>query len=208
MLKDLINYFRELHKSYETRAKAMLGASNTINNTGMPIDFLTAGGIGEAAEIMRDFYKLSLSEGNKARDLEVEVIEQLTGLRSDLSQKIKEIKSLSGDFKNSVHKEQDGTRKAVSAFQHALGVVDRDADAAAAKGDPFLMKLGVERQLERQIEEENYLHRVGLLVDFNVLFVLTVPGLFESGSFWSRIGIYRRRGDSEGLQCPCRHPQA
>lgn len=126
----------------------------------MPSDFLGSGGIGDAAEILRGYHKQAVVEAGKARDLENEVIMQLTGLRSDLSQKIKEIKSLSGDFKNAVHKEQDGTRKAVNAFQEALGLVDQDASAAAGKGDPFLMKLGVERQLDRQIEEENYLHRV------------------------------------------------
>jgi hypothetical protein len=92
--------------------------------------------------------------------MENEVIMQLTGLRSDLQQKIKEIKSLSGDFKNSVDKEIEGSRKAVRHLQEALGVVDTDPAAAAGKGDPFIVKLGVDRQIERQIEEENYLHRV------------------------------------------------
>lgn len=92
--------------------------------------------------------------------MENEVIIQLTGLRSDLQQKIKEIKSLSGDFKNSVDREIEGSRKAVRHLQEALGVVDTDPAATAGKGDPFIVKLGVDRQIERQIEEENYLHRV------------------------------------------------
>ena len=92
--------------------------------------------------------------------MENEVIIQLTGLRSDLQQKIKEIKSLSGDFKNSVDKELEGSRKAVRHLQEALGLVDTDPAATAGKGDPFIVKLGVDRQIERQIEEENYLHRV------------------------------------------------
>ena len=85
---------------------------------------------------------------------------QLTGLRSDLQQKIKEIKSLSGDFKNSVDREQEGTKKAVRALQEAVGAVDHDAGAVSGKGDPFLIKTSVDRQVEKQIEEENYLHRV------------------------------------------------
>lgn len=80
---------------------------------------------------------------------------QLTGLRSDLGQKIKEIKGLSGDFKNNVDKETEGTRRAVRELQEALGSPSTDA-----KSDPFLVRLGVDRQLGRQIEEENYLHRV------------------------------------------------
>lgn len=118
------------------------------------------GGLADAVGILRDFHRLSITEANKSKELENEVILQLTGLRSDLQQKIKEIKSLSGDFKNSVAKEQDGTRKAIRALQESLGSVDHDAASTAGKGDPFLVKMGVDRQLERQIEEENYLHRV------------------------------------------------
>ena len=118
------------------------------------------GGLGDATHILRDFHKQALAEANKSRDVENEIILQLTGLRSDLQQKIKEIKGLSGDFKNSVDKEQNNTRLAVAHYQEALGLVDRDASATSGKGDPFIVKLGVDRQVGRQIEEENYLHRV------------------------------------------------
>lgn len=160
MLKDLINYFRELQKSYEVRSKTLLSTSNVINNTSIPSNFLTTGGLADAAIILRDLQSQAHNESNKSKELENEVIMQLTGLRSDLQQKIKEIKSLSGDFKNTVQKEQDGTRKAVKALQEALGSVDHDAASTSGRGDPFLVKMGVDRQLERQIEEENYLHRV------------------------------------------------
>jgi len=126
----------------------------------MPSNFLSTGGLADATHILRDFHKLSINEATKSKEIENEVILQLTGLRSDLQQKIKEIKSLSGDFKNSVGKEQEGTRKALRALQEALGHVDQDAAATSGKGDPYLVKLGVDRQLEKQIEEENYLHRV------------------------------------------------
>lgn len=160
MLKDLINYFRDIHKTYETRSKSLMSTSSVVNNITMPPNFLSSGGIGEAAYILRDFHKQALNEANKARDLENEVITQLTGLRSDLQQKIKEIKSLSGDFKNSVDKEQEATKRAVRSLQESLGMVDSDAASTSGKGDPFLVKTGVDKQVERQIDEENYLHRV------------------------------------------------
>ena len=131
-----------------------------IQNTTIPSAFVTSGGLGDAIHILRDFHKHALAEGNKARDIENEVIMQLTGLRSDLQQKIKEIKGLSGDFKSSVDKEQEGTKRAVRALQESLGMVDHDAAATSGKGDPFIVKMGVDRQVEKQIEEENYLHRV------------------------------------------------
>ncbi|KAI9834262.1 MAG: hypothetical protein M1819_003100 [Sarea resinae] len=162
VLKDLITYFRELQTSHEHRAKDLLKVSNVINNTNTPPTFLTEGGINDATHILRDFHKKALAERTKAKEIENDIIVQLSGLRSDLNQKIKEIKGLSGDFKNSVEKEMEGTRKAVNTLQEALGVIDTDPGAASGKGDPFVVKLGVDRQIEKQIDEENYLHRAFL----------------------------------------------
>lgn len=161
VLKDLITYFRDVQKSYDGRAKSLQSASNAINNAAMPPGFLVTGGLGDAINILKDYNRQSLIEGNKAKEIETEIISQLMGLRSDLQQKIKEIKSLSGDFKSSVDKEQEVTKRAVRAFQEALGSVDHDVAASSGKGDPFIVKMGVDRQVEKQIEEENYLHRVG-----------------------------------------------
>ncbi|OJD19724.1 hypothetical protein AJ78_00347 [Emergomyces pasteurianus Ep9510] len=162
VLKDLIMVFREIQKSYEIKSKALLSASNTMNNVVFPPTFLATGGISDATKILKEYHRQALAESAKARDVELEVIKQLTGLRSDLQQKIKEIKSLSGDFKNSVDKELEGTRKAVRHLQEALGLVDTDPAATSGKGDPFLVKCAVHRQLEKQIDEENYLHRAFL----------------------------------------------
>ena len=160
LLKDLITYFREIQSSYETRAKSLVKVSNVLNNTNTPSVFMSGGGLDDALQTLRGFHKQSASEANKAKDIENDVINQLSGLRNDLGQKIKEIKSLSGDFKNSVDKEKDVTRKTVGALQDALQTSEVDPSAAAGKNDPFIVKLAVDRQVEKQIEEENYLHRV------------------------------------------------
>ena len=131
-----------------------------INNINAPPGLLPQGGVSDATHILRNFHKQSIHEGNKAKTIEEEVVVQLTGLRSDLQQKIKEIKSLSGDFKNGVDKETEGTRRAVRELQESLEISERES--TSGKGDPFIVKLAVERQLERQIEEENYLHRVSV----------------------------------------------
>ncbi|KAL8713948.1 MAG: hypothetical protein Q9220_002094 [cf. Caloplaca sp. 1 TL-2023] len=162
VLKDLITYFRDVQKSYESRSKTLYTLSNVINNTSMPPAFLTEGGIGDAIHVLRDYHKQAIAEGNKAKTVEEDVVSQLTGLRSDLQQKIKEIKSLSGDFKNNVDKETEGTRRAVRDLQEALGIAETDPNTSHGKDDPYIVKLGVDRQLERQIEEENYLHRAFL----------------------------------------------
>ncbi|KAL2829015.1 hypothetical protein BDW59DRAFT_40968 [Aspergillus cavernicola] len=162
VLKDLIVFFKELQKSYEARAKLYLSTTNIVNSTSLPPTFLGSGGLGDATEILRDFHRQAHFESIKAAEVENEVISQLVGLRNDLQKKAKEIKALSGDFRNSVDKEVDATRKTVRHLHEALGLVDTDPSATAGKGDPFIVRLGVERQIEKQIEEENYLHRAYL----------------------------------------------
>ncbi|RMD42633.1 hypothetical protein DV735_g2465, partial [Chaetothyriales sp. CBS 134920] len=161
VLKDLINYFRSLQKATESQLKSQQPPANLISVTSVPPQFLAQGGLGDAVNALQIYHKQALLEASKAREVENEVVLQLTGLRSDLQQKIKEIKSLSGDFKNSVEREQESTKKVHRALQESLGLVDSES-AFAGKSDPFLIKLGVDRQIERQIEEENYLHRAYL----------------------------------------------
>ncbi|KAL4937018.1 hypothetical protein BDV06DRAFT_227353 [Aspergillus oleicola] len=162
VIKDLIVFFKELQKQHEARAKLYVSSTNIMNNTSIPTTFLKSGGLGDATEILTDFHRQAHYEMNKAAEVESEVINQLVGLRNDLQKKTKEIKALSGDFKNSVDKEVDSTRKSVRHLHEALGLVDTDPSATSGKGDPFIVRLGVEKQVEKQIEEENYLHHAYL----------------------------------------------
>lgn len=159
-MKDLITYFREIQTHYDHRAKNLLKISNVINNIAAPPVFLASGGVDDALQILRDYHRSAITEANKSKDIENDVILALVGLRSDLSLKIKEIKSLSGDFKNSVEKEMDSTRKAVNSLQDGLGKSDVDPSQMTGRQDPYLLKLAVDRQVEKQIDEENYLHQV------------------------------------------------
>lgn len=160
VLKDLIFFFKELQKSYESRSKLLLSASNVMSNTAAPPSFIKSGGISDATEILRDFHSQGYLEANKAAEVESEVVNQLIGLRNDLQKKTKEIKNLSGDFRNTVDKEVEGTRKTIRNLHESLGLIDTDPSATSGRGDPFIVRLSVDKQIEKQLEEENYLHRV------------------------------------------------
>lgn len=155
-----------------------------MNNTSTPPSFLESGGLADANEIIRDFHRQGYLEANKAAEVESEVINQLVGLRADLQKKTKEIKGLHGDFKNSVDKEVENTRKTIRHLHEALGLVDTDPGATSGKSDPFILRLGVDKQVEKQLEEENYLHRVRLFPHLCIL-KLTVSGILELGKLWS-----------------------
>jgi len=87
-------------------------------------------------QVLRASHKSSIAEANKSKDIENDVILALVGLRSDLNQKIKEIKNLSGDFKNSVDKEIENTRKAVNDLQDGLGQSDIDPAQMTGRKTP------------------------------------------------------------------------
>lgn len=156
-------YFKEIQTTFDQKSKSLVKLANVLNNVHMPPGFLPSGGLDDAVQILRTYNAQAILEANKAREIEEDVILALTGLRSDLQLKIKEIKSLSGDFKNSVEKEMDATRKAVRSLQETLGKSELDSAMTTGKEDPYLLRLAVDRQVERQLDEENYLHQVSVL---------------------------------------------
>ncbi|KAK5995770.1 Phosphatidylinositol 4,5-bisphosphate-binding protein SLM1 [Cladobotryum mycophilum] len=162
VLKDLIAYYREIQSHYEQRAKSLVKLANIANNISTPPTFLKTAGIDDALQFIRSYNKTATMEANKAKEIEEDVILALTGLRSDLQQKIKEIKHLSGDFKNAVDKEMDNTAKAVRTLSDILEKNETDASLTTGKQDPYLLRLAVDRQIERQLDEENYLHQAYL----------------------------------------------
>lgn len=160
VLKDFINYFREAQSSYESRAKGVTKITQTLNTNIQPSDFVKSGGILDTNAVLLDFQKELYVNNENAAKILSEIISTLNSLRTDLSFKIKEIKALSPDFKNNVEKEKENTRREILKLTEALTGLDSNPQSAAGKTDPYLVKVGLQRQLKRQIDEENYLHKV------------------------------------------------
>ncbi|GAB7352181.1 hypothetical protein MBLNU459_g2660t3 [Dothideomycetes sp. NU459] len=192
LLKTLITYFREVQSSYDHRSKAIMKVSNVLSNMSHPSVFITDGGLADASRVLSDYHKHSLTEANKSKDIEADVIAALSGLRSDLSQKIKEIKSLSGDFKNSVDKEKETTKRAIAGYADALQHANH---GEAGKTDPFLAKLGVDRAVERQVDEENYLHRAYLNLESSGRELESIVVGEIQKAYNALAGILKREGD-------------
>ncbi|TRX87915.1 hypothetical protein FHL15_011204 [Xylaria flabelliformis] len=196
ILKDLIAYFREIQSHYEHRSKSLVKLANVCNNISTPPGFLASEGLGEALQILGNYHKAAIVEANKAKEIEGDVILSLTGLRNDLNQKMKEIKSLSGDFKNSVEKEIDGTRKAVKALQDVLGHNELDPSMTTGKQDPYLLRLAVDRQVERQLDEENYLHQAYLNLEASGRELESIVVGEIQKSYNAYAGILKREADA------------
>ncbi|KAK6360742.1 hypothetical protein TWF730_006867 [Orbilia blumenaviensis] len=162
ILKDYIAYFKDVQVAYETQAKTTTRLFHTLNSAIEPEMFLRSGGILETNVVLKEHHKSAMLASDQARQIQVQIISSLSGLRNDLTGKIKEIKGLSGDFKNTLDKEREGTRRAVTQLADALLAVDSNPSLASGKNDPYIVKLSVDKQLRRQLAEENYLHRAYL----------------------------------------------
>ncbi|KAI2634488.1 hypothetical protein GGS21DRAFT_105075 [Xylaria nigripes] len=196
VLKDLITYFREIQNYYDHRSKSLVKLANVCNNICTPASFLPSGGLDDALQIFRAYHKTALVESNKAREIKEDVILALTGLRSDLNQKIKEIKNLSGDFKNSVEKEMEGTKSAVKTLQKTLGESELDPSTTTGKQDPYILRLAVDRQIERQLDEENYLHQAYLNLEASGRELESIVVGEIQKSYNAYAGIIKREADA------------
>lgn len=129
-MKDFIIYFKEVQSHYEIRAKGIAKLTSTLNVAAQPPEFLGSGGILETNVILRDFHKETVAITESAAKIESEIIRILTDLRNDLAIKIKEIKGLSGDFKNNIDKEKEYVKKEITKLQEQLSELDSKGVAA------------------------------------------------------------------------------
>lgn len=119
------------------------------------------GGIFDTNTALANYHKRSLNFAESAHEAVSVVIKQLQVVRADLSTKVREIKALSGDFKNNIDKEKDLTKRAILQYLDSVSRHEgQNPQSGATKTDPYIARLAVQRQLKKHLEEENYLQRV------------------------------------------------
>ena len=122
--------------------------------------FLDSGGVQDIGIALKERAKAQyVASSDNSRKILSHIVPPLEKLRSDLHLKIKEIKGLSGDFKNSVPKEQDHTGRQLRALSESLTGASEHPGEIAPKNDPHLVKMAFERQLRHHLQEENFLHQ-------------------------------------------------
>lgn len=136
----------------ENQSQPSSSDDKAINKFFLP---LGNGSIQDVPTILNQYHGTLASVASKAsKELTNEVIPRLEELRRDLLVKIKEIKSLQSDFKNSCSKELQQTKQDMKQYMDSL----KEAKYNTPKQDPFLNKLILDKQIKKQITEENYLH--------------------------------------------------
>lgn len=200
ILKDLIAYLR-LYASVQeeilrqqARLQQAVGASATVASSQLAItrphkgkgwqDDLQAinefflpignGSIQDIPTVLTRFHQQNIENGTKTlKEIQLVVIPRLEDLRKDLVLKIKEIRKLQNDFKNTLAKDLQDSSALLSKFNHAIDIANRhellttsgelvphvhDNEADSSKRDPYLVRLKLKDQLSRQLKEERYLY--------------------------------------------------
>ena len=116
---------------------------------------LGSGSVQDLPTILNQYHEaLASNASNASRELTNDVIPRLEDLRRDLLVKIKEIKSLQSDFKNSCAKELQQTKQDMKHYIDSL----KEARYGTPKQDPYLAKIALDKQIKKQLIEENFLH--------------------------------------------------
>lgn len=117
-----------------------------------------SGSIADVPTSLKTYHKTQSSNASRtSKELLGKIVPRLDAVQTDLQSKIREIKGLAPDFKNSVSKEQSASSNHLSAYQKAMDVLDKNHRELTPKQDPYLLKDNLDKQLSRQVKEENYL---------------------------------------------------
>ncbi|CDK26155.1 unnamed protein product [Kuraishia capsulata CBS 1993] len=117
------------------------------------------GSVQDLPSVLLQFHGSSaLNAQSTSKELSQNIIPRLEDLRRDLLVKIKEIKSLQSDFKTTVGREQQLTKQDLSLFYSSVGLAKSNPSELLPKNDPYLLKQQLDRQIKKQLTEENFLH--------------------------------------------------
>ncbi|CAK9440002.1 uncharacterized protein LODBEIA_P41020 [Lodderomyces beijingensis] len=134
-----------------------------INKFFLPVD---NGSVQDVPNVLFKYHQQNVALASRTlKDINTIIIPKLEELRKDLLVKIKEIKNLQNDFKNNLGKEMNETKSCIGQYNQAIdtaGKLDNNhnfhTDGDPSKYDPYLVKIKLDRQLKRQLVEENYLY--------------------------------------------------
>ncbi|EDO18292.1 hypothetical protein Kpol_1039p42 [Vanderwaltozyma polyspora DSM 70294] len=173
VIKSLITYLSEIASIQDEIVRQQLRLTHSIQfpffsieNTYQPTGSedkmnqsfflpLGNGSVQDLPTILSQYHGTLASNASKAsKELSTEIIPRLEDLRRDLLVKIKEIKFLQSDFKNSCSKELQQTKQDMRRFLDSIA----EAKFGSPKQDPYLTKIILDKQIKKQITEENFLH--------------------------------------------------
>ncbi|KAJ9125343.1 hypothetical protein QFC22_000303 [Naganishia vaughanmartiniae] len=169
IVKMLIAYFEgvadiEANTSKElTKLGAVIQVPFRAGN-----QFLGEGGMQDVFYSIRDKTRvIADSHASLSRTIDSSIVQHLQKLRTEIKAHIKNVQNDTGKLAASVAKERELSTKAIADLARAIGAVTNTPMSVTSKEDPFAVNLAVNRQLQRQVNEENALQKSIVIMQQN-----------------------------------------
>ena len=130
--------------------------------------FLGEGGMQDVFYTIRDKTRvIADSHSSLARTIESSIVQHLQKLRQEIKAHLKNVQNDTGKLAASVAKERELSTKAISDLARAISAVNHTPMSVSAKEDPFAVNMAVNKQLQRQVQEENALQKSIVIMQQN-----------------------------------------
>ncbi|KAK4685725.1 hypothetical protein P7C73_g4419, partial [Tremellales sp. Uapishka_1] len=169
IVKMLISYFEGVADIEANTSKELTKLGAVIQVPFRPGNqFLGEGGMQDVFYTIRDKTRaIADHHASLARTIESSIVQHLQKLRTEIKAHIKNVQNDTGKLAASVAKERELSTKAIADLARAIGAVNNTPMQVGAKEDPFAVNMAVNRQLQRQVNEENALQKSIVIMQQN-----------------------------------------
>lgn len=130
--------------------------------------FLGEGGVQDVFYTIRDKTRvIADSHASLARTIDSSIVQHLQKLRTEIKAHIKNVQNDTGKLAASVARERELSTKAIADLSRAISAVNNTPMQLSAKEDPYAVNIGVNKQLQKQVQEENALQKSIVIMQQN-----------------------------------------
>ncbi|KIJ11503.1 hypothetical protein PAXINDRAFT_177335 [Paxillus involutus ATCC 200175] len=169
IVKQLIAYFEgiadiqnNIAKEY-TKLGAVIQVPFRAGN-----QFLGEGGLQDVYYNIRDKTRVIADQhANLGRTIDSSIVQHLQKLRTEIKAHIKNVQNDTGKLATSVAKERELSAKMIGELSTTISIFKNTPMNVTAKSDPYVANVGVARQLQKQVHEENALQKSIIIMQQN-----------------------------------------
>ncbi|SCZ94960.1 BZ3500_MvSof-1268-A1-R1_Chr11-3g03507 [Microbotryum saponariae] len=169
LVKNLIAYFEGIADIESNTAKELTKLGGVIQ---VPFregnQFLGEGGVQDIFYGVREKTRaIADSHANLAKTVEGSIVQHLQKLRTELKAHVKNIQQDTGKLAAAVAKERELSTKMITDLARSITMLKNTPMGVHAKEDPWYTNSLVERQLQKQVHEENALQKSIIIMQQN-----------------------------------------
>ncbi|KIM35971.1 hypothetical protein M413DRAFT_449438 [Hebeloma cylindrosporum] len=169
IVKQLTAYFEGIADIENNTGKELTKLAGVIQ---VPFragnQFLGEGGLQDVFYDIRDKTRIIADHhANLGRTIDSSIVQHLQKLRTEIKAHIKNVQNDTGRLAASVAKERELSTKLVGELANAVSTYRNTPMQLQPKNDPYIANLAVAHQLQRQVLEENLLHKSIIIMQQN-----------------------------------------